>query len=112
MRNQNKLNFSCKVGFILSLLLFSIYCQNRNLNGRLYANYELCPFPKVYITNSTDPFVATTQEIHEEKSPQVKGNFVLEIPLGKGNITIEAVFSPIKSKMFNILGMPIEGARK
>uniref|UniRef100_A0A914L173 Uncharacterized protein n=1 Tax=Meloidogyne incognita TaxID=6306 RepID=A0A914L173_MELIC len=60
------------------------------MNGRLYANYEPCPFPKVRITNSTDPFVATEQNVQEDKTPQTEGNFVLEVPQGTGNITIEA----------------------
>ncbi|KAL7071359.1 hypothetical protein ACQ4LE_009263 [Meloidogyne hapla] len=60
------------------------------MNGRLYANYEPCPFPKVRITNSTDPFVAPDHNIQEEKTLQVEGNFVLEVPLGTGNITVEA----------------------
>lgn len=50
-----------------------------------------CPFPKVRITNSTDPFVAPDHNIQEEKTLQVEGNFVLEVPLGTGNITVEAV---------------------
>jgi len=74
-----------------SLILFGIYCQNRIMNGRLYANYEPCPFPKVEITNSTDPFVATEQNVQEDKTTQTEGNFVLEVPQGTGNITIEAV---------------------
>jgi len=74
-----------------SLILIGIYCQNRIMNGRLYANYEPCPLPKVQITNSTDPFVASDQNVQEDKPSQTEGNFVLEVPQGTGNITIEAV---------------------